>query len=378
MSEQNKDVCIVTQPQRTSGKDHAHDLADIIAQITSVVVLTANLPIDSSLRADHEVVEFSTRGTGTHIIVEAIRFVLNQIRLCLAIHHRDEGVVLFFGTTSYLLPVLFSRVVGKTVVLLPRGDVPLSLRLRWEESLPASIARLFSGLVSILEHVNYRLSHAIITYSPRMADQLCLRQYNEKLYTTGARFVDTEQFNIQVPYKKREQAIGFVGRLDIGKGISELVEASRHFSKNIRLILVGDGECRETIENEFKTEIENGQIEIVGWVDRTDVPVQLNRLQLLVLPSQMEGLPTVILESMACGTPAYATPVSGVPDVVQENQTGFLMNNIESKTIAGEVEAILEQENLELISRNARELIEDEYSFDAAVERYRSIFKNIL
>ena len=87
----------------------------------------------------------------------------------------------------------------------------------------------------------------------------------------------------------------------------------------------------------------------------------MNQLRLLVLPSQpTEGLPTAILEAMACGTPAYATPVSGVPDVVREGQNGFLMGSVDGGTIATEVEQILTQEDLESASRNARMLIEKE------------------
>lgn len=121
-------VCLVTQPHRGQvGKDHAHDLADIIAQITTVTVLTANLPANAAIRDDHDTVEFSSAGTGEFVLVEALRFLLNQLRLCRIITRRDEESILFFGTTSYLLPVLCGRLLGKRVLVLPRGDVPLSV-----------------------------------------------------------------------------------------------------------------------------------------------------------------------------------------------------------------------------------------------------------
>jgi len=89
---------------------------------------------------------------------------------------------------------------------------------------------------------------------------------------------------------------------------------------------VGDGGLKSWLEAELAAEIEQGAVETVGWVDHDEVPTELNRFRLLVLPSEpTEGLPTVILESLACGTPVYATPVSGVPDVVRDGETGFLM-----------------------------------------------------
>lgn len=372
-------VCLVTQPERgQSNKDHAHDLADIIASMTSVSVLTANLPANSSLRDAYDVVEFSSQGTGEHIFIEVWRFIVNQLRLCLVLRRREEQIVLFFGTTSYVLPVVFSHLLGKTVVVLPRGDVPLSLRLRWERSLPDVIAGGLAKLVWGLERVSYRVSDAIVTYTPAMANQLDLERYETKLFTNGARFVDTDQFDVSTPFGNREQTVGFVGRLDVEKRIPELAMIAKELPKDITFIFVGDGDYRSLLEAELAAEIENGQVEVVGWVDRKEIPDQLNRLQLLVVPSHpTEGLPTVILEAMACGTPVLATPVAGVPDVVRERETGFLIDEVAGERISGEIEKILSREDMTDISHRCRALIEQEYSFKGARDRWHKILEDI-
>ncbi len=372
-------VCLVTQPERgEAAKSHAHDLADIIAEITSVSVLSANLPAESNLAKSHKVVEYSTSGAGEHVLVEAGRFLLNQVRLCLALRRCDKNVHLFFGATAYLFPIVVSKLLGKKVVVLPRGNVPLSLRLRWEQQLPAVMARALAGTVTLLERANYWFSDAIITYTPAMAEELQLKSHEHKLHTNGARFVDTKQFDMCVPFEERELAIGFLGRLDVEKRIPELAATAKQLPDHIRFIFIGDGDFRELLEEELSAEIERGQVEVVGWVDREQVPVQLNRLRLLLLPSlATEGLPTAILEAMACGTPAYATPVSGVPDVVCDGETGFLLKSVDGEAIAAEVETILSREDLETVSENAHQLIHDEYSFEGAVDRYQTILRNI-
>lgn len=379
MSDDVGGVCIVTQPERAqTGKAHVHDLADIIAEITSVAILTANVPPESVLDEEYEVVEFSSRGAGQQVLVEAFRFALNQLRLCLILRKREESTVLFFGASSYLLSVVFARLSGKTVVVLPRGDVPLSLRLRWEQSLPSSLARFLAWIVLLLERATYRSAHALVTYTPSMARQLGLERYGEKLHTNGARFVDTEQFDVQVPFEERSRMVGFIGRLDVEKRIPELAAAAKQLPDDVRFVFVGDGEYRERLESELEAEINRGSVEVVGWVDRNEVPEQLNRLRLLVVPSHpTEGLPTAILEAMACGTPVYATPVSGVPDVVLEGETGFLMDEVDAGMIAGDIEEIMRCDSLAIYSKNCRNSIEREYSFEGAVERYKAIFGKV-
>lgn len=379
MSDDIGGVCLVTQPERSQkGKEHAADLAAIISQLTSVAVLTANLPDGTRLERENDVVEYASAGTGERLLVEIVRFVRNQLRLCLAIQRRPERVVLFFGTTSYLLPVVYARLLGKRVVVLPRGDVPLSLRLRWEESMPAVIAGGLAGLVRTLEQLSYTTAHAVVTYTPAMAAQLGLDRYEDKLHTNGARFVDTDQFDVRTPFSERDAVVGFIGRLDVEKRVPELAEAAKRLPDDVRFVFVGDGEYRDHLEETLAEDIERGRVDVVGWVDRDEVPAQLNRMRLLVVPSHpTEGLPTAILESMACGTPAYATPVAGVPDVVRDGETGFLLDDVDPSAIAEDVETILDRENLAAISADARGLITAEYSFEAAVQRYDDILTSV-
>jgi glycosyltransferase involved in cell wall biosynthesis len=285
--------------------------------------------------------------------------------------------VLFFGTTSYFLPVILCKIVRKETIILPRGDVPLSLRLRWEDQLPNSLAQLLAGAISLLERVNYRLADAIVTYTPAMAAELELERYEEKLYTNGARFIDVDQFNVQIPYEQRERVIGFLGRLDVEKRVPELTAAIKQLPDDIQVVFIGDGDYRGLLEQQLSTEIDRRQVEVAGWVDRKQVPKYLNQLRLLVLPSQAtEGLPTALLEAMACGTPVYATPIAGVPDIVCEGQTGILMEEVGAEAIAADIEDFLSGDDCSVMSETARALIETEYSFEEAVSRWEDILNS--
>lgn len=374
------DVCVVTQPaRRTTGKNHAYTLLNILSSITGVSMITANLSTDSPIRDEYEVIEITDKSTGDSILVSAVRFAANQIKMSAALLNRHEKIVLFFGATSYTLPIIFSRLLGKTVIVEPRGDVPLSLRLKWENQVPSPLAHLLSGTVKKLEQIGYRTSNAVITYTPAMAEQLGLNKYENKLYPNGARYVDTNNFSIEVPYEEREEIVGYVGRLDVEKGVDKLVNVADNLPGNTKFLFVGDGDQREIVEEELAAKIESGEVETIGWVDHEEVPKHLNKLKLHILFSDpTEGLPTIILESFACGTPVYSTPVSGVPDVVKDRETGFLMDNTQTERVVNRLEEILDREDLSSISRNCRSTAENKYSFDAAVERYRDILEKIM
>jgi glycosyltransferase involved in cell wall biosynthesis len=373
------DVCVVTHPLGAAGENATRTLLEILSAVTAVSLVTAYLPEDSEIRADHEVMEVSERGAAqSTILLAAVRFLRNQLRMCRVLYRRDEQVVIFFGATAYLIPVLWARLLGRTVLLEPRGDVPLTLRLGWEQRMPSPVAALLAGTVRVIEHLGYLSADGIVTYTPAMATELGLDRYSGKLYSEGARYVDTERFSPVSTYEDRDCVVGFLGRLDEEKGIRELAAVARQLPEDITFRFIGDGPLRDWLEGELETDGETGQVEMTGWADHEDVPDQLNDLRLLVLPSEpTEGLPTVILESMACGTPVYATPVSGVPDVVRAGETGFLMEIREPERIAADIESILDREDLTETSERARRLAVEEFSFEAAVERYRELLDGL-
>lgn len=379
MSDENlPDVCVVTHPLAAAGENATRSLLDILSAITGVALVTADLPADSEIRDRHELVELTRKSAGDSVPVAAVRFLLNQLRMCRVLADREEDVVLFYGATSYLLPIVVARLLGKTVLVEPRGDVSLTLRLNWEQRLLDPVAAGLAGLVRALERAGFAAADGVVTYTPSMARKLGLHPEAPDVYPTGARYVRTDEFRVATPYAERERVVGFLGRLDEEKGIRELASVAKSLPDDITFRFIGDGDLREWLEAELAGEIAADQVELTGWVDHDDVPAQLNDLALLVLPSQpTEGLPTTILEALACGTPVLASPVSGVPDVVREGETGFHIDSREPAAIRETILGILDRDDLVGICENGRDLIESEYSFRAACERYRAVFAQL-
>lgn len=380
MTEQEDEIgsiCVVTQPLGNADVTATGDILEILSAITSVSLITIALPDGSTLRDDYETIELSKEATQGKILFDAVQFVLNQYRMAREIRRRPEPTILFYGSMTYILPIVVSRLSGKTVITEPRADVPISLQLQWEQKVPKPIAAGLARVVRLLERTGYRLSDGIIAYSPGMAEQLNLFVYEEKLYTNGARFIDTETFSVETPFEERSMTVGFVGRLAEEKGIRTLAEVARRLPSEITFRFVGDGPLRSWLHEELEDEIASGAVETEGWVQHDEVPRELNKLRLLVMASEpTEGLPTAILESMACGTPVYTTPVSGVVDVVKEGETGIWMMEEDPKSIANRIVQAMNGDLAEY-SNSGYQLIREKYTYDDAVSRYGKILRGV-
>ncbi len=127
-----------------------------------------------------------------------------------------------------------------------------------------------------------------------------------------------------------------VGRLAEQKGQLLILEALAELGRDgvdVELVLAGDGPLRPAIEARIG-ELGLGQrIRITGWVSNAVVREELLGARALLLPSFAEGLPVVLMEALALGRPAITTYVAGIPELVEEGRSGWLVP-------AGSVEAM--------------------------------------
>lgn len=125
----------------------------------------------------------------------------------------------------------------------------------------------------------------------------------------------------------------FVGRLRIRKGVEVLLEAMKALPQ-ARLLIAGDGEHRAALERRA-AELELGAaVRFLGRCDAGRVRGLLRRARALVVPSIYEGMPLVVLEAMEAGVPVIASAVSGIPEVVEDGGTGWLVPPEEPEALA--------------------------------------------
>ncbi len=124
----------------------------------------------------------------------------------------------------------------------------------------------------------------------------------------------------------RPPTLGMVGALIARKGHAWLIEALAQLAAElpeVRLWLVGEGPERGRLEALARQLQVERQVLFLG--QRADVAELLPQLDVFVLPSFVEGLPTVILESMASGTPVVASDIAGNRELIEDGLTGWLV-----------------------------------------------------
>lgn len=119
----------------------------------------------------------------------------------------------------------------------------------------------------------------------------------------------------------------FVGALRKIKGVDYLIEAAQNFvDRKTDLFMVGrDDGLKKNLEKRAHELKIADYIKFTGPVNHEDIPLWISASDILVLPSLSEGRPNVILEALACEVPVVATDVGGIPELMLDGETGYLV-----------------------------------------------------
>ncbi|MCZ2344235.1 MAG: glycosyltransferase [Bacteroidales bacterium] len=174
--------------------------------------------------------------------------------------------------------------------------------------------------------------------------------------------------------------IGGVGRLSPEKGFDILIRSAAQLYRNgfdINLIIVGDGDDRGRLESLAHEECIADRVIIAGW--QSDVKPYFEAMDIFVLSSLREGLPNVVLEAMALGTPTIATRIAGIPRIIRDGFNGALIEsgNIHQLTQAMH-ELICNHGLRAAYSNNGRETVQARFGFSRRMSRLARYYDELI
>ncbi|QCO56676.1 glycosyltransferase family 4 protein (plasmid) [Pseudorhodobacter turbinis] len=195
--------------------------------------------------------------------------------------------------------------------------------------------------------------------------------------------LDLDRFAWSAPAAPAGEILA-VGRLVEKKGFDILIDAVAHLRAEGRAAtcrIIGGGEAEAALRSRIAAAGLEGVIRLDGPRPQNEVIAALRGAAMLACPcvvgedGNRDGLPTVLLEAMALGTPCVATDVTGIPELVRDGETGLCVAQNDAKALAAAMARLLDDPALGRdMSRAGRDLIEAEFDITRNAARLRDVF----
>jgi colanic acid/amylovoran biosynthesis glycosyltransferase len=196
--------------------------------------------------------------------------------------------------------------------------------------------------------------------------------------------MDLDRLRFASPLHRMNEIVA-VGRLVEKKGFADLINACASLlSRKVefRCKIIGTGELYATLRAQISSLGLDRHVYLLGPLPQTELIHHIQNAATLVAPcvigtdGNRDGLPTVLLEAMALGTPCISTDVTGIPEIVRHEITGLMAPQHDPSALSRAIEKLLLDGALrERLARNARELIEAEFDLNVTTRDLRSLFE---
>ncbi|MFY0521854.1 glycosyltransferase [Archangium gephyra] len=175
-----------------------------------------------------------------------------------------------------------------------------------------------------------------------------------------------------------ERLVLYSGRFSEEKGVLRFVEIARRMKRDarVRFAMTGDGPQRPEVEELIHRHGLAERVKLLGIVE--DARPYLRRADVVVIPSDVEGLPLVCLEALALGTPVVASKVGALPEVIQSGRTGFVVPPTDVDGFVRDIRGALNLDSRRTrLARTCRDSVEERFSIETARQKYYEVFRQL-
>lgn len=235
-----------------------------------------------------------------------------------------------------------------------------------------------------LRMIAYRLTNFLSDFNSNVSQEateslISKGAFNKNNLTTVYNGIDLSKFKSFKSEKKNDEIMVLsVGRFNEQKDYPNLFKAIKILKDNsiiekVKFYIAGDGDLRPQLEKTIEDFGINNNIVLLG--KRSDIPDLLNQADFFVLSSRHEGLPTVVIEAMACETFVVATDCGGSAEILGE--TGILVPIQNSEALAKGLEQAmsLTEDQIRNNGKLARERVEKLFSLEASVNKWLALYE---
>jgi len=193
--------------------------------------------------------------------------------------------------------------------------------------------------------------------------------------------VDVEKFNGNNTLK--EDLILFTGMFRFGKGLLDLLEIAELLKRShpkVNVVMVGNGPLKNKIQGHIRTR-DLFNVKTVNRLSHSELLEYYHKSRIYILPSYYEGLPTTVLEAMACKLPVVASNVSGIPELIEEGLSGYMLSPGDIKGFYNRIVELLENpEKMRNFGEMGRRRVMEKFTWPhiarGIIKKYEELLKS--
>jgi len=222
-------------------------------------------------------------------------------------------------------------------------------------------------LIKFFAWMTVLLSHKTICVSEKTKEQIARWPFIKNKLTVI--YNGISRFSLD-PSENKLLTVGTIAELHKIKGLDILLKAWSKFIRKhpARLLIVGEGEERENLENMAHNLGISGSVNFKGFVD--NARSLLSSFDIFCMPSRSEAMPYTLLEAGLAELPVIATPVGGIPEIIESGINGVLVPPEDSEALFSTLILLAEDDALrKRLGTNLRASIQENFSFEKMLEQ---------
>lgn len=284
-------------------------------------------------------------------------------------------VICAHGYKAVFYSSLLKLLTGCKYIGFSRGWTAENLRVSVYEMLDRLLIRSADRVVAVSEAQAKRLQRAFIPKGKIAVVANAVTMKEDKNSRGGCTYGIRKELGLNPDCRLLLTA----GRLSPEKGHRYLLSAMRSIVDvfpDVHLLIAGDGQLREKLEKQSVTLQCHKHVHFLGF--RRDLISLFEQVDVFVLPSLSEGLPNVIIESMILGVPVVATRVGGVPEIVNHEHTGLLVDAKQPAALTKAIAELLDDyEAASEMSIRAKEFVARHHSAEQQTDRLLKLYEEV-
>jgi len=283
-------------------------------------------------------------------------------------------MVSFAGGAGYICNI-FRSIIGRKkipmVLTLQEGDSESHLKYKWAGLINLSWKVALKRTDFLTAISNFLLRRAEMKgYSGHRA--IVPNGVNMEIFSQSFSDVEKEKMKNLLGKKNNDIFLITSSRLSRKNAVDDIISSLLFLPKNFSLIVVGKGEEGKNLQKQVDILNLSDRVKFLGFVRQDDIPKIFSVCDIFVRPSRSEGFGNSFIEAMAARLPVIATPVGGIPDFIDDKETGIFCSPDNPKSVAEAIRFLVDNPELKWnIIDKAFERVGKKYSWDHIAEEMK-------